>query len=71
MTTLDAIRERYAALGIDIVTTPPDGEADDDRPYDPDYDRPTYDEWRRDEDERQFAADMRHAGGRDRVRGGY
>ena len=29
--------------------------------YDPDYDRPTYDEWRRDEDARREHDETRHA----------
>ena len=28
----------------------------------PDYERPTYDEWRRDEDERRDQVEMRHYG---------
>ncbi len=44
---------------------------DDETVRDPDYERPTYDEWRRDEEDRQFAADMRHAGELDRARHSY
>ncbi len=46
-------------------------EQDDETVRDPDYERPTYDEWRRDEEDRQFAADMRHAGELDHARHSY